>query len=109
MITILQFDIQTAEQRQKLQMVLDYVSTIKLPFRKKDSDDAIAAAIRLQLTEKYVASGQWATMSDDERQDAALLERLLLQQETPQKIYSVSESAQILADLKSELHADTTH
>ena len=43
MITTLQFDIQTAEQRQKLQMVLEYVSTIKLPFRKKDGEsDAIA-------------------------------------------------------------------
>ena len=38
MITTLQFDIQTAEQRQKLQMVLEYVATIKLPFHKKDSE-----------------------------------------------------------------------
>lgn len=42
MITTLQFDIQTAEQEQKLQMVLDYVSAIGLPFQKKDSDDANA-------------------------------------------------------------------
>ena len=113
MITTLQFDIQTAEQQQKLQMVLDYVSNIKLPFRKKDleandTDEEWAEneAIRHQLTIKYVVSGQWDTMSDDERQDAALLEKMLWQQEQPRIVYSVGESAQILADLKTELYGD---
>ena len=89
--------------------LLRFLRSEDIDFDYRTDNEAAETTIRLQLTEKYVTSGQWATMSDDERQDAALLERLLLQQETPQKVYSVSESAQILADLKSELYADTTH
>lgn len=51
MITTLQFDIQTAKQRQKLQLVLDYVANIQLPFRKKD----------IESDELSDWSGKWST------------------------------------------------
>ena len=34
MTTVLQFDIQTTEQQHKLQQVIEFVSNLKLPFRK---------------------------------------------------------------------------
>ena len=39
MTTVLQFDIQTAEQQHKLQQVIEFVSNLKLPFRKVEPAD----------------------------------------------------------------------
>ena len=110
MTTVLQFDIQTTEQQHKLQQVIEFVSNLKLPFRKvepTESDDLETVTIRERLTEKYVKTGEWETMNDDDRQDAVLLEQMLWSQEQPDyEVYSVEESARILAELKAECYAD---
>lgn len=62
--------------------------------------------IKKRLTEKYVASGEWATMNDDERQDASLLEAMLWQQEQPYEGHiPESETRQFLEDVKKGLYA----
>lgn len=47
-----------------------------------DDEDALkTAAIRERLRLKYVINGEWATMDDEDRQDAALLESMLYDDE----------------------------
>ena len=47
-----------------------------------DDEDALkTAAIRERLRLKYVVNGEWATMDDEDRQDAALLESMLYDDE----------------------------
>ena len=99
MTIVLQFDIQTAEQQHKLQQVLDFVSNLKLPFRKVEpvEDDLETITIRERLTEKYVKTGEWENMDDEERQDMALLEKMLWLDELPNnQPYSVNETKRLL-------------
>ena len=70
-------------------------------------DNAQHTAVRKRLTHTYVKSGAWNSMNDDERQDAALLEKMMFQEEKANyTVHSVDESAHILANLKAELHGD---
>lgn len=72
-------------------------------------DSDIHPIIQERLTEKYVKTGEWKDMDDEERQDASLLEKMLYDEEQPDnKVYSISESEQILADLKKQLYAHST-
>ena len=107
MTTTIQFDIQNAEQQLKFQQVLDYVTHIKLPFQtvEEQPEDLKTVTVRTRLTEKYVKTGEWETMDEEEREDAALGEMMIFAQEQPDyKVYSIEESAQILADLKAECY-----
>ena len=73
-------------------------------------EEATHKIIQNRLINKYVSTGEWAKMTDDERQDASLLEKMLYDEEQPDyKVYSVEESDKILADLKNELYADSTY
>ena len=47
----------------------------------EDEDALKTAAIRERLRLKYVINGEWATMDDEDRQDAALLESMLYDDE----------------------------
>ena len=109
MTTVLQFDIQTTEQQHKLQQVIEFVSNLKLPFRKvepTESDDLETVTIRERLTEKYVKTGEWASMDEEQREDAAFVEMMLYSKEDPDNAYySEEESNAILADLKNEHYA----
>ena len=95
-----------------LQILLDLAQRLKLSFRIREvepaePDDLETITIRERLTEKYVKTGEWENMDDDERQDAVLLEKMLWSQEQPDyEVYSVEESARILAELKAECYAD---
>ena len=103
MTTVLQFDIQTTEQQHKLQQVIEFVSNLKLPFRKVEpvEDDLETITIRERLTEKYVKTGEWENMDDEERQDMALLEKMLWLDELPNnQPYSANETKRLLAELK---------
>ena len=47
----------------------------------EDEDALKTAAIRERLRLKYVVNGEWARMDDEDRQDAALLESMLYDDE----------------------------
>jgi hypothetical protein len=62
--------------------------------------------IQKRLIDKYVATGEWAKMNDEERQDASLLERMLYDAEQPSEgQLPESETTQFLSDLKKGLYA----
>lgn len=66
--------------------LLKYLRREKVPFALQDNlhdDEAVRiASIRERLRLKYVLTGQWAGMDDEERQDAALLEGMLYDDES---------------------------
>jgi hypothetical protein len=102
---ILRFDDST-----KFEKVLQLVKQLKVVFETNEPttlwEVGSHKAIQNRLIEKYVATGEWAKMSDDERQDASLLEKMLYDEEqSDYKVYSVEESDKLLADLKNELYS----
>lgn len=106
---ILRFDDST-----KFDKVLQLVKQLKVTFETTEPttlwDTETHRVIQNRLIDKYVSTGEWAKMTDDERQDASLLEKMLYDEEQPDyKVYSVEESDKILADLKNELYADSTY
>ena len=78
---IAQFDDAT-----KLEKVIALFKSLKVPFQfdnsaievNKEEDAAMNAFIQDRLIKKYVVTGQWDKMDDEERQDASLLEKMLL-------------------------------
>ena len=78
---IAQFDDAT-----KLEKVIALFKILKVPFQfdnsaievNKEEDAAMNAFIQDRLIKKYVVTGQWDKMDDEERQDASLLEKMLL-------------------------------
>jgi hypothetical protein len=106
---ILRFDDLT-----KFEKVLQLAKQLKVSFETTDPTTLWAIGnhkvIQNRLIEKYVSSGEWAKMTDEERQDASLLEKMLFEEEQPDyKVYTVEESDKLLADLKNELYADSTY
>ena len=59
--------------------LLDFLKNFKFDFKIKDirltSDQQI---IRENLRQKYVTTGEWDTMSLEEKEDAAILEDILM-------------------------------
>ncbi len=70
----------------KLEKVIALFKSLKVPFQfddtvievNKGEDAAMNAFIQDRLIKKYVLTGQWDKMDDEERQDASLLEKMLL-------------------------------
>ena len=65
--------------------------------------------IRKRLYNKYVVTGLWVNMNDEEREDAALAETMIYAQEQPDyHVYSEAESKNYRAKLRKKLttHAD---
>ncbi len=59
-------------------------------------------AVRQRLHEKYVITGEWHKMDDDERQDASLLEMMLYKSNDPDNVVvSTKETDNVLAQLKA--------
>ncbi len=51
---------------------------IAITVNKSNEEASDTLWIQTQLNEKYVKTGKWNSMDDEERQDAALLEKMLL-------------------------------
>ena len=65
--------------------------------------------VRQRLHDKYVVTGLWANMNDDEREDAAHAETIIYTQAQPDyRVYSETESKNYRAKLRKKLttHAD---
>jgi hypothetical protein len=96
----------------KLQKVINFIKRLQLPFQIVENEDEtiwesdIHPIIQKRLIDKYVATGEWAKMNDEERQDASLLERMLYDSEQPSEgQLPESETTQFLSDLKKGLYA----
>jgi hypothetical protein len=83
-----------------------------IPIQQAELEAAIkqesnrTAAIRERLRLKYVTTGEWAKMDDEERQDASLLEGMLYDKDQPDyEAYSETDTKNFYKTLKKELHA----
>jgi hypothetical protein len=99
----------------KLQKVISFIKKLQLPFQITEMqeetiwDKQIHPIIQQRLIDKYVKTGEWANMNDDERQDASLLERMLYDAEQPSEgRLPEAETLQFLSDLKKGVYA-TNH
>jgi hypothetical protein len=89
-----------------LETVLSFLRQKKVPFTLNDEDTLRTEAIRERLRLKYVVNGEWASMDDDDRQDASLLEGILYDKEQPDyEVYSEAETKDFYTNLKQQLHA----
>ena len=80
----------------------------KKTFRIEPNDPEVLERLVLQarMTEKYVKTGKWDNMDDDEREDAALVEMMLYAEEDPDnETYPEEMTAQILADIQNGKYA----
>lgn len=63
--------------------------------------------IQNALQQKYVHTGQWKNMTDEEKADAALAEMMLYEQQRPDyKVMTAEESDTFYATLKKQLYAN---
>ena len=63
--------------------------------------------VRQRLHNKYVVNNKWATMNDEEREDAAHAETMLYAQEQPDHhVYTVAETKAFRAKLRQKLTVD---
>ena len=65
----------------------------KLKVKTLTSPTSEIEVVRQRLSEKYVVNGTWATMDEEEREDAAHAETMIFAQEQPDyHVYSVDET-----------------
>ena len=110
---IAQFDDPT-----KLEKTIAFFNRLKIPFQNIEKDTAPlddpeseeTLWVRNQLTEKYVKTGAWDTMDDDDRQDAALGEMMLFSQAQPDyHVFTAAESKAYRTQLRQKLMSDAKH
>lgn len=78
---------------------------ILLDTNDEDSEEHIY--VQKALQQKFVETGQWKTMTDDDQQDAALAEMMLYEQQRPDyKVMTAEESDTFYATLKKQLYAN---
>jgi hypothetical protein len=83
---------------------------IAINSEKKTDDDHEIEVVRKRLHDKYVVTGQWAKMNDEEREDAAHVESMIYAKEQPDYLaYSVSETKEYLMNLRSKLMDNAIH
>ena len=96
----------------KLDKILNFIKRMKVPFKvlelpennehHKDSENN--AQIQARLVEKYVKTGKWENMDDEERLDASLLEKMLYLEETGQtELLNYEENNAFKNEMKSWL------
>jgi hypothetical protein len=89
----------------KLEKLLKFLGRERIAF----SFDPIAlldeqVEIQQRLQKKYMLSGEWEHMSNDEKEDAAALEKMLMLEETGQaKPLDSEQNSAFLSELKSWL------
>jgi hypothetical protein len=99
-------------EQSTIDKILTYLRRQNVPFsfheeaQDDEADILKTTAIRERLRLKYVVSGEWATMNEDDRQDAALLEAILYNKEQPDyTVYSEADTKSFFNDLKKQLNA----
>jgi hypothetical protein len=93
-------------------LLLAFFKKLSIKFRQTETPNEISEEdffVQNMLQKKYVETGEWKSMDDDERQDAALAEMMAYEQQHPDyKVMNVDESATFLANLKKQLYANST-
>jgi hypothetical protein len=83
---------------------------IAIKSEKKTDDDHEIEMVRKRLHDKYVVTGQWVKMDDEEREDAAHAESMIYAKEQPDyEVFSIEETDAYLTDLKNELTSNAIH
>ena len=96
----------------KIQQALNYLKSLGLAFRikeetAKEEEDDETLAIRERLRLKYVVTGEWQNMNEEDREDAVLLETMLWKREQPDyEIVSEDESEAFLKSLENGTYAN---
>jgi hypothetical protein len=76
---------------------------IAINTQKKTDDDHEIEVVRKRLHDKYVVTGQWAKMNDEEREDAAHAETLIYRREKGEDYLTQAESDAFLKEMETEL------
>jgi hypothetical protein len=98
------------EADEKLLMAFFKRLKIATNSEKKMDVDPEVEVVRKRLYDKYVVTGQWAKMNDEEREDAAHVESMIYAKEQPDyMVYSVSETNAYLMNLRSKLMDNAIH
>ena len=119
MVTI-SLDIQNVEQKANLEKVFAYLRSLQMPFKVisndiekasdtegRDEDESERLWAQNQLFEKYVKTGEWEKMDDDERQDASLAEMMYYSHNQPDyAVLSDEETESFLKQLENGTYAD---
>ena len=98
--------ISNPEESSKYEKLLKFLyrERIAFSFEPTPSVSEEVLAIQQRLHTKYAVSGQWANMSVDEKEDAAILEKMLYLEETGQaEPLSHEESTDFSNEMKSWL------
>ena len=96
----------------KMQQALNYLKSLGLSFRIKDDtsnkeEDEEIIAVRERLRLKYVVTGEWQNMDEEDREDAVLLETMLWKREQPDyEVLSEEESEAFLKSLENGTYAN---
>jgi hypothetical protein len=74
---------------------------LKVKIKTLDDTFIERSWVQNELTNKYVKTGQWASMNDDDRQDAALAEMMLFERQSPDYgVLNEEETKNFLAKIK---------
>ena len=66
--------------------------------------------VRQRLHDKFVTTGLWANMNDEEREDAAHAETMMFAEEQPDyHVYTADESKNYRSELRKKLTTDADH
>ena len=88
------------------QWLLKLLKKRNVNFQLIENNDLETQIIKERLHAKYVVTGEWATMDDEDRQDAVLLEQMLYEKEQPSEGYlPETDTQQFLTDVKKGLYA----
>jgi hypothetical protein len=98
-MTITVFNSTESSKFEKLLLFL-YQEGIAFSFEPTPSVSDEDMAIKERLRAKYEASGQWAAMNLDEKEDAALLETMLYDREKGVELLTATEQADFLNELR---------
>ena len=102
----------------KLKKIFDFFRRLNVPFQILDPkskpetlwEPHVHAIIQQRLIEKYVKTGEWEEMSDEDRQDASELEKMLWQKEQADyQVYSETETKDYITQLKKDLYEISGH
>jgi hypothetical protein len=87
--------------------LLKYMQREKVPYAVQTDDDEVrTAAIKERLRQKFVVTGEWTTMDDEDRLDAALFEGMMYDNEqAPVEYHSAQDSRAFYKNQKKQNHA----
>ncbi len=81
--------------------LLSFFKELKVKIKSLDETVLERTWIQNELSEKYVKTGKWAAMDDDNRQDAVLAEMMLYERQNPDYgVLNEEETKDFLAKIK---------